>query len=159
MALPILSVFFVGVFTKVPDAVAGKAGFIIGFVAICLGQFLKDDNWLHFLHIFEGAFFFAMLTIAVVTYAGPLRTLLGASESPVPYEAKAPEDGAKVDQTPWKFTYPISAVVMAVLALLLTSLQLASQIMLVIFWVCWGLVMLGLMVAPVETVEPPTQEN
>jgi len=159
MALPILSVFFVGVFTSLPDAVAGYAGFIIGFIAICLGQFIRNDNWLHFLHVFEGAFLLAMLTIALFTYAGPLRVLLGYSERPVPYDPKPPEEGAKVNQTLWKFTYPVSALVMAVLALLLASLQLANQIMVVVFWICWGLVMISLLLAPVGDTELPPGEN
>merc|ERR1711920_1019172 len=101
VSLPILSVFFVGILTTLPDALAAKSGFVVGALCILGMQLLNGAGnnplyggdapayaHVHFLHIFELAFLVAMETIAVMTYSPMLRQLLGGSARPTPYAAK-----------------------------------------------------------------------
>merc|ERR1719277_2451778 len=89
VSLPILSVFFVGILTTLPDALAAKSGFLVGAACILGMQFLNGGFPLydeapayahvHFLHIFELSFLVAMEVIAVMTYSPMLRKLVGGT--------------------------------------------------------------------------------
>merc|ERR1712113_147956 len=111
VSLPILSVFFVGILTTLPDALAAKSGFLVGACCILAMQLLNGAGnnplyggdapafaHVHFLHIFELSFLVAMETIAVMTYSPKLRQFLGGSAKPTAYVEK-PNQNA-VDMTP-----------------------------------------------------------
>merc|ERR1712050_169067 len=56
VSLPIVTVFFVGIATALPDALSAKVGFVVALVACGLGQLVEG---LHFLHLFFVCFLFA----------------------------------------------------------------------------------------------------
>merc|ERR1719356_1352040 len=112
VSLPILSVFFVGILTTLPDALAAKSGFVVGALCILAMQLLNGAGnnplyggdapayaHVHFLHIFELSFLVAMEAIAVMTYSPMLRRLLGGQGKPTRYVEK-PDQNA-VDMTPF----------------------------------------------------------
>merc|ERR1711920_946533 len=164
ISLPILSVFFVGIFTNLPDATAGKTGFVAGILCISFMQFLNAGNpfygsdvpdyaVFHFLRIFELSFLLAMEIICIMTYWPKGRQLVGGSARPTAYEA--PKGRHVVDMTPWSPLMIVIIALIAVLTLLLGALQFASESAFYVFWVMWFLVALGLMMAPVPTATEP----
>merc|ERR1711972_820496 len=120
VSLPIVTVFFVGIATALPDALSARVGFVVALVACGLGQLVDG---LHFLHLFFVCFLLAAAAMALVTYAPALRTSLGLA-APVLYQQ---EEGAnKVDITPWKFLYPVIGMILTLLAILIVALQIGS---------------------------------
>jgi len=154
ISLPILAVFFVGIFFNKPDAFAAKVGFIVGAITIGgfqLAQFLGDREFLHFLHVFEFSFFVAIAAIILATYSKPFRRAFRQSEEAEPFVEKLANN---VDLTPWPFRYAVIVSTLAVLGWLLTSMQLANETMISIFWVLWLTVTAGMMLAPVPAALP-----
>jgi len=139
ISLPIVTVFFVGIAASMPDAFAGKVGFLVAFVAICAGQAIPD---LQFLHLFFICFVVAALTIALFTYVPSLRTLCKRTAVPEVYTC---DKTGVVDMTPWKPMKFISGAILVLLALLICSLQFASFWLHIAFWVCWALALATLL--------------
>merc|ERR1740120_542717 len=144
-SLPILTVFVFGIATRVPDAFAAKAGFIVGAVAYGAGQFLDEP---HYLHVFFLCFLLSGATILVTTYTPFLRTCLKLPAKPEPY---VHEVSAMVDVKNWPaMWYVIVAVVVLVMWLTLT-LQIGSLPMFLIFGVAWVITVAVLMALPTVT--------
>mmetsp|Transcript_70011 Transcript_70011/g.146386 ORF Transcript_70011/g.146386 Transcript_70011/m.146386 type:complete len:607 (+) Transcript_70011:131-1951(+) len=139
ISLPIVTVFFVGIAASLPDAFAGKVGFVVAFVTICAGQAIPD---LQFLHLFFICFVLASSTIALFTYVPALRTLCKREAVPETYVC---DKTGVVDMTPWKPMYFIAAAILVLLVMLICSLQFASFGLHIAFWVCWFLVLAALM--------------
>jgi len=159
VSLPILSVFFVGVFSALPDAVAGKSGFVVGAACILAMQtlnpgatFYDPDNvppyaTMHYLHIFEASFLVALEVIIIMTYWPSARSFLGASPRPVAFVAR--KGGEHVDTTFWKYLPFVICGITFALAWLLVTLQTASQTGFVLFWIIWLALSFALVCAPV----------
>merc|ERR1711920_29314 len=163
VALPILSVFFVGIFFKLPDALAGKTGFFVGLLCILLMQPLTKTFPFHegeppafttsFYHVYSLAFLLAMLVMVIMTYWPGLRSLLGGAPRPTPFVEK--ENQALVDMTPWQAMPTVIVSLCAVLTLLLASLQYASEGGFYLFWALWFLSFCALVFAPVPEAAKP----
>jgi SSS family solute:Na+ symporter len=135
-ALPIVTLFCVGLATRLPDAFAAKCGFAVGVVTYGACQFVEGKpGWPHYLHLFAICFVIAVSTIMAATYISPLRKLFCQSPKPVPFEQK--KGGNVVDITPWKGLYPYCGVVTALVALISIALQIGSQVLFYIFWIAW----------------------
>merc|ERR1719277_1048808 len=162
ISLPILSVFFVGILTTLPDALAAKSGFIVGACVMLGMQALNPGNPLydeapafahvHFLHVFELAFLVAMEVIAIMTYSPVLRKLVGGSGTPTRYVPKANQN--VVDMTPFASLHLIILGNAIALTTLLAVLQFASVIGFYIFWLVWFVVATLLILAPVPDAVP-----
>merc|ERR1712151_1420900 len=162
VGLPILSIFFVGIFSKLPDALAGKTGFVVGLLSILVMQPLTDDfpfysgdapafATISHYHIFELAFLLAMQVIIIMTYWPGLRSLLGGAPRPTPFVEK--ENQALVDMTPWQAMPMVIVSLCAALTLLLASLQIASEAGFYLFGALWFLSCCALVFAPVPEPE------
>jgi len=165
VGLPILSIFFVGIALKLPDALAGKTGFVVGLLIVILMQPLTPDFPFYsgeppafaiissFFHVFSLAFLLAMLVIIIMTYWPGLRSLLGGAPRPTPFVEK--ENQAHVDMTPWQAMPTVIVSLCAVLLLLLASLQYASEGGFYLFWALWFLSFCVLVFAPVPEAAKP----
>jgi len=169
-AVPVIAVFFVGIMTTIPDALAAKSGFVVGFVCVIGMQVFNpgDDNPLylgegvdpppyatiHFLHIMALSFLLALETIAVMTYSPMLRRLLGGNGTdgtPKPYVQQTKN---MVDMTP--FTWLPLTILGNIITLttLLAVLQLSSVVGFIVFWILWIVVCTLLILAPVPDAAP-----
>merc|ERR1711920_234199 len=167
VSLPIVSVFLVGIFTSLPDALAAKTGFLVGAVTIISMQAFNgaennpfyDNNapaWanLHFLRIFELSFLFAMEIIAIMTYSPMLRQLLGGKGTPTPPTPFVQKNNPAVDTTPFASLHLIILGNAVALTVLLFVLQQASLIGFYLFWLLWIMVCASLILAPVPETVP-----
>lgn len=166
VSLPILSTFFIGVFFTMPDAIAGKTGFMAG--AICIGflQLFNPQSYddppsyanIHYLHIFELSFIFAMEIIVIMTYWPAGRKCFGHADRPTAYVSRT--DGAKVDMAPWK---PLPYIIVGLslcLTILLFILQTGNLTGFYLFWAVWILMAIALITAPVpDAVKPEGEES
>jgi len=134
-ALPIVTVFCVGLATRLPDAFAAKMGFAVGVITYGGCQFAKSPPYPHYLHLFAICFVAAVLTTLAATFISPLRKLFCQSPKPTPFSPK--EGGNVVDITPWKGLNPYCGVVAALVALISIALQLGSQVLFYVFWIAW----------------------
>merc|ERR1719162_683847 len=97
VSLPIVVVFFVGIASKMPDAVAAWVGFGVASAVMIAGQFWSG---LHFLHIFFIGFLLGVASMALVTYAPGVRKVLRLADLKAYEEASGK---AMVDMTPWRW--------------------------------------------------------
>jgi len=163
VAVPAFSVFFVGILTTLPDALAAKSGFIVGAVCVILMQFLERDGavfygfeppayaTLHYLHIMTLSFLLAMEVTAIMTYSPMLRQLFGGTGTPTPYVQKSKP---AVDQTPFASLHLIILGISVALTTLLSVLQLSSVVGFYVFWLLWFVVAILLLWAPVPDAVP-----
>eukprot|EP00913_Durusdinium_trenchii_P035945 g33632.t1 len=122
ISLPLVVIFLVGIGTSLPDAFAAKCGFAVGVCAVVAGQF---EETLHYFHTFFIAFVLATLTILVTTYVPCIRRLCGQAPKPVAHVQRL--GAAKVEMRPWRPVHPLVCGLLAVLAVLIISLQLGSE--------------------------------
>lgn len=162
VAVPAFSVFFVGILTTLPDALAAKSGFVVGAVCVILMQLLEADGavfydeppayaTLHYLHIMTLSFLLAMEATAIMTYSPMLRQLFGGTGTPTPYVQKSKP---AVDQTPFASLHLIILGISVALTTLLSVLQLSSVVGFYVFWLLWIVVAILLLLAPVPDAAP-----
>jgi len=130
-SLPIITIFLVGIYTVRPDAFSAKFGFVVGAVIYGAGQFIPKD--INYLDVFFVCFILALASMAVATYAPPLRKLFH-QDPPREFE---PKPRPVVDLTPWGWLYRIIALIVALVAVLTISLQIGSMGLFIAFWVAW----------------------
>jgi len=143
-SLPILTIFLVGIYTVRPDAFSAKFAFVVGAVAYGLCQLIPRDE-VNFLHTFFACFILATASMALATFAPPLRRCLGQQPRPTPYE---PQPTPKVSISPWRWVVRIVVAIFALVALLTLSLQIGSLALFVAFWVLWVVSVVVLMALP-----------
>mmetsp|Transcript_171438 Transcript_171438/g.549523 ORF Transcript_171438/g.549523 Transcript_171438/m.549523 type:complete len:379 (-) Transcript_171438:266-1402(-) len=148
VSLPIVTVFFVGIATSLPDAFSAKVGFAVAAVAVGAGQFVPE---LQFLHLFFIGFVLAASAMALMTYVPAVRRVLCQEPKPSPYECT--KTGV-VDMTPWGPMYLVAGAVVVLLAMLVVSLQLASFWLFVAFWCVWFVAMGWMMWGKTTTSAP-----
>eukprot|EP00439_Symbiodinium_sp_Y106_P084955 s301_g27.t1 len=134
LSLPLVSIFFVGIATSLPDAFAAKVGFAVGVVAIAAGLFVPEQ-YLHFFHVYFVAFVLAVSSVFIATYIPCLRRMCGQIGRPISYVQRT--DKAVVDLARWRPTYRLVAGLMVVLATLIISLQIGSKELFYSFWALW----------------------
>jgi len=147
VALPIITIFFVGIISSLPDAFAAKFGFLVGTLACGLGQL--GTPTLHYLHVYFVSFVVAAGAMVVATFVGPLRKLLRQSERPAPYSP--PTNRAKVNMVPWRPRYWMVCAILCLIALLIVSLQVGKAWFFYTFWALWGGALIVLLVLPADT--------
>jgi len=147
VALPIITIFFVGIISSLPDAFAAKFGFLVGTLACGLGQL--GTPTLHYLHVYFVSFVVAAGAMVVATFVGPLRKLLRQSERPAPYSP--PTNRAKVNMVPWRPRYWMVCAILCLIALLIVSLQVGKAWFFYTFWALWGGALIMLLVLPADT--------
>jgi len=138
VSLPIVTIFFVGIAASLPDAFAAKIGFVVGAVACGAGQFVP----IHYLHVYFCSFLIAAATMALLTYSPTVRKCLGREARPSSYTAR--QGAALVDMTAWKPLYSLVGGVLAVLVLLIISLQTGSNWLFYTFWILWAILAIAL---------------
>lgn len=142
LSLPLVSIFFVGIATSLPDAFAEKVGFAVGVVAIAAGQFVPE-SYLHFFHVYFLAFVLAVSSVFIATYIPCLRRMCGRIGRPISYVQRT--DKAVVDLVRWRPTYILVAGLMVVLTTLIVSLQIGSEELFYSFWALWLVVLTTLL--------------
>lgn len=150
VSLPIVSVFFIGVATALPDAFSAKVGFSVAVLAVALGQFLPN---IQFLHVFFVCFCVSTATTATMTYWPRIRKLFGIAPVPTPYCPST--DRAKVSMVAWPYLNVFNVSTVLLLALLVVSLELGLFWMFVVFLCSWALAVLALVLAPTRAVTVP----
>merc|ERR1712048_992385 len=156
VSLPIVTIFFIGISTKMPDAFAAKVGFFVGVVACGLGQLVTNTKFglesapfhVHFLHIYFAAFIVAALATALVTYIPAVRACLG---KPLCAPYQEPAGVALVDMTRWPSLYSMVGLVLALMAILTVALQVGSDFLFYVFWALWLLALVILLSRPTST--------
>eukprot|EP00928_Gymnodinium_smaydae_P033542 TRINITY_DN24000_c0_g1_i1.p1 TRINITY_DN24000_c0_g1~~TRINITY_DN24000_c0_g1_i1.p1 ORF type:complete len:659 (-),score=87.46 TRINITY_DN24000_c0_g1_i1:255-2177(-) len=146
VSLPIVTIFFVGIATAMPDAFAAKVGFAVAVVACAIGQVWDG---LHYLHLFFAIFAVSVFAMGLATYVPFIRR--ACCREPVPLAYSDAKNKALVDMGQWSFMLPIIALIMASLALLIVSLHLGSAWLFCTFWGFWGIVIVTLMALPSQT--------
>jgi SSS family solute:Na+ symporter len=141
-ALPIVTVFCMGLATRLPDAFAAKVAFPFGVVTYGACQFWQGPRAPHFLHLFALCFVGSVLTMLAATYISPLRKLFCQSPKPTPHIPK--KGGNVVDLTPWRGLHPYCGAVTALVALISIAFQLGSQVLFYAFWIAWVCAMVTL---------------
>jgi len=145
VSLPIVTIFFVGIATALPDAFAAKVGFSVAALSCGFMQFWSG---IHFLHRFFMCFLLAAAAMALTTYVPSIRRIFGAFGVKTQPEAYTDAvDKALVDLSPWKFLPLVSAAVVVLLALLIVALQFASPELFYAFWCLWIVALVCLMAA------------
>lgn len=152
ISLPLVVIFLVGIGTSLPDAFAAKCGFAVGVCAVVAGQFVPEET-LHYFHTFFIAFVLATLTILVTTYVPCIRRLCGQAPKPVAHVQRL--GAAKVEMRPWRPVHPLVCGLLAVLAVLIISLQLGSEALFYTFWAFWLMVLVTLLFWRVRPKENP----
>mmetsp|Transcript_3826 Transcript_3826/g.11248 ORF Transcript_3826/g.11248 Transcript_3826/m.11248 type:complete len:619 (-) Transcript_3826:98-1954(-) len=143
-SLPIVTIFFVGIATKLPDAFAAKLGFAVGVGAYGACQFLTSPHWLH---LFFMCFLLACATMMIGTYAKPLRRLFCVSGTPKMFEPK--KANAVVDLTPWAPLNIYCVAVAVLVAVISVALQIGSKSFFYVFWAAWLGLLFTLFALPV----------
>ncbi|CAK0844538.1 unnamed protein product [Prorocentrum cordatum] len=134
-ALPIVTVFCVGLATRLPDAFAAKMGFAVGVVTYGGCQFVKSPPAPHYLHLFAICFVGSVLTMLAATYISPLRKCFCQSPEPTPCPDKKAAN--VVDITPWRGLLPYCGVITVLVALISVALQVGSKVLFYAFWIAW----------------------
>jgi SSS family solute:Na+ symporter len=143
-SLPIVSIFVLGLATRVPDAFAAKAGFTVGVLSYAGCQFLDGvEGAPHWLHLYGICFVGAILTMIAATYCTPLRRCFCQAPLPEPFVQKS--GGNVVDMTPFRGLYPYCGAITALVVLISVALQAGSESLFLVFWACWGVALVALL--------------
>jgi SSS family solute:Na+ symporter len=143
VSLPIVTIFFVGIATSMPDAFAAKVGFVVGVVTCGLGQLVTNTDLglasapfhTHYLHVYFAAFIVAASTMAVLTYIPTVRTCLRRPSRPTPYQQ--PSGIALVDMATWRYLYPMVGFILLLMVILTMDLQLGIEWLFYVFLALW----------------------
>jgi len=131
-SLPIVTIFIVGIGTKMPDAFAAKVGICVGLAVYSCSQLIKG---VHFLDIFFFCFCISLASMLVATYVPVLRKCFCQEPKPIPYEESI--DDVKVDMSPWFSLYRVVCGIVLVIAFLTVALQMGSAPMCALSGVLW----------------------
>lgn len=163
VSLPIVTIFFVGIATSMPDAFAAKVGFVVGVVTCALGQLVTNTDLglasapfrVHYLHVYFAAFIVAAATMAVVTYIPKVRACLRRPLSPTAYQE--PAGIALVDMVMWRYLYPMIGLVLFLMVILTVGLQLGSELLFYVFWALWLVALVTLLFVFTSRPESPPE--
>eukprot|EP00933_Yihiella_yeosuensis_P078029 TRINITY_DN890_c0_g2_i2.p1 TRINITY_DN890_c0_g2~~TRINITY_DN890_c0_g2_i2.p1 ORF type:complete len:322 (+),score=40.27 TRINITY_DN890_c0_g2_i2:91-966(+) len=144
--LPAVIVFLVGVLTRLPDAFAARVGLLVG--AVTYTGTIPLENKIHYLHIMFLCFLVAVLSMMVATYVKPMRRLFRMESEPKPWEPESNGARQLLDVRPWKYLRHMCGFIVLLLILLLSSLQFASKILLLVFGFLWIVVTALLLILP-----------
>jgi SSS family solute:Na+ symporter len=151
VSLPIVTIFFVGIATSMPDAFAAKAGFVVGVVSCGLGQLVTNTDLglasapfhIHYLHVYFASFVVAASSMAVLTYIPTVRTLLRRPSRPTPYQE--PSGIALVDMARWRYLYPMVGLILLLIVILTVDLQVGIEWLFYVFLASWLVTLVTLM--------------
>ena len=111
--IPLLAVVVVAMFSKKVPAAAANTVLICGIVLNALGYFVSPfKEWAAAV----GQFHFVAMVFALMVFAMLLWGVIAPMQHP--FEDK---DAKVTDLTPWKYLYPVSAVLLVVIALIYAS--------------------------------------
>ena len=111
--IPLLAVVVVAMFSKKVPAAAANTVLICGIVLNALGYFVSPfKEWAAAV----GQFHFVAIVFALMVFAMLLWGVIAPMQHP--FEDK---DAKVTDLTPWKYLYPVSAVLLVVIALIYAS--------------------------------------
>jgi len=151
VSLPILTVFFVGIASKMPDAFAAKIAFAAGIITGVGGQYVE----MHYLHVFFFNFLIGVAVMAIMTYVPLARKLFCVDPHPKPYGELQGE--AVVDVTPWRYLNRMVFCVLTILVTLVVALQVGEAWMFYSFWAIWLTVFVSLMAHRASTSIAPAK--
>jgi SSS family solute:Na+ symporter len=154
VSLPIVTIFFIGIATSMPDAFAAKVGFAVGVLACGCGQLFTNTSFglasapfhVHYLHVFFISFLVAATAMAMVTYLPSVRVCFGQAPQPNVYQE--PVGIALVDMRRWGSLYHMSFIILILMVVLTVALQFGLNWLFYTFLVLWILSMLILFLMP-----------
>jgi len=144
-SIPIITIFVIGISTKLPDAFAAKAALVVGSVIYAVWYFGFPEEP-HYLHQYFGSFILACGVMFAATYLQPLRRCCG-QEVPQPYMDQ--KGLSKVSTNQWHVLNPMIAMVVALVVLLIVALQFGNITLFLIFIFAWCIGLLLLICTPV----------